>query len=176
MKRLIFSLFILFSFQGFTQIHCSKSCQPYQKSNMAFRANQSAEDITYLAANWTVNPTEKYISGSIAYSLTILQADYDSLRLDLSDSLMVDSIRTSTGVLPYTHAENQLRIDVADAISSNRVSLEIFYRGTPPTTGFGSLDPPCTKSRMVTRTPGSSAKFRVSPPEKTRLSMTSLSR
>ncbi len=139
MKRLIFSLFILSSFQGFTQIHCSKSCQPYPKSNMAFRANQSAEDITYLAANWTVNPTEKYISGSIAYSLTILQADYDSLRLDLSDSLMVDSIRTSTGFLPFTHAENQLRIDVADAISSNRVSLEIFYRGTPPTTGFGSF-------------------------------------
>jgi aminopeptidase N len=139
MKRLIFSLFILFSFQGFTQIYCSKSCQPYQKSNMAFRANQNAEDITYLAANWTVNPTEKYISGSIAYSLTILQANYDSLRLDLSDSLMVDSIRTSTGFLPFTHAENQLRIDVTEAISSNRVALEIFYRGTPPTTGFGSF-------------------------------------
>ncbi|MFN5372615.1 MAG: M1 family aminopeptidase [Bacteroidia bacterium] len=106
---------------------------------MAYRANQSAEDITYLAANWTVNPAEKYISGSIAYSLTILQADYDSLRLDLSDSLMVDSVRTSIGLLPFTQAEDQLRIDVTEAIIANRITLEIFYRGTPPTTGFGSF-------------------------------------
>lgn len=139
MKRLIFSTFILLGLNGFAQIYCSKACQPFLKSNGTFRANQHAEDLTYLLANWTVNPTEKFISGSIAYTLTILQANYDSLRLDLSDSLTVDSVRNAAGMLSFEHFSDQLRIDLSEAVSENRAEVEIFYHGTPPTTGFGSF-------------------------------------
>jgi len=139
MKRLIFSILISLGLNGFAQIHCSKACQPFQKSSFASRSNQQAEDITFLQAHWTINPTEKFISGSIAYSFSILQADYDSLRLDLSDSLTVDSVCCAAGMLSFEHFANLVRIDVAEAVLDNRAELEIFYHGTPPTTGFGSF-------------------------------------
>jgi len=139
MKRLIFSIFILFGLKGFTQIHCSKACQPFQKSNNTFRENQHTEDVTYLQANWTVNPTEKFISGSVTYTLTVLQAEYDSLRLDLSDSLIVDSVRGTAGLLSFEHFADQLRINLSEAVSENRAEVAIYYHGTPPTTGFGSF-------------------------------------
>jgi aminopeptidase N len=139
MKRLIFSIFILFGLKGFTQIHCSKACQPFQKSISTFRENQYTEDITYFQASWTVNPAEKFILGSVTYTLTVLQAEYDSLRLDLSDSLIVDSVRGTAGLLSFEHFADQLRINLSEAVSENRAEVAIYYHGTPPTTGFGSF-------------------------------------
>ena len=52
----------------------------------------SNEDIHHLEAFWEIDPAIRAIRGEIRYGITLLNPDYDSLRLQLSPTLMVDSV------------------------------------------------------------------------------------
>jgi len=141
MRRLFTYLLLLQSYVLFAQIHCSKACAAFDHvSPKLFRlAELQSEDLTYLRANWEVDPSQRYISGSTYYRFSVLSAQYDSLRLGLSDSLLVDSILFRGESVAFQHQSEVLSIALVGLTTGDTVSLTIFYRGTPASSGFGSF-------------------------------------
>ena len=142
MIRALFTyLLLLQSYVLCAQIHCSKACAAFDYvSPELFRlAELQSEDLTYLRANWEVDPSQRYISGSTYYRLRVLSAQYDSLRLGLSDSLLVDSILFRGESLAFQHQSEVLSIALVGLTTGDTAALTIFYRGTPASSGFGSF-------------------------------------
>ena len=97
-------------------------------------------DITYGRFRWTVDPSVRYIAGQVMYRFNPL-SPLDSWTLDLSGPITVDQVRwhgqnidfdrTTTDELTLQFPQTRLA-GVMD-------SVEIFYRGVPLETGFGSF-------------------------------------
>lgn len=88
-------------------------------------------DLKYVNAHWKLNPEERFIQGSVT-SFFKTKESTDSLKFQLSDSLMIDSI-TSGYKLDYHHHENVITITLGGIMPQNTYdSLTIHYHGTPP--------------------------------------------
>ena len=92
--------------------------------------NQSKYNIFYQKLSFDVDPRIYYIKGeAIIYYKALLPLD--SLVLNLSNNLHIDSITKGDFQLLFTHQNHQIHID-CDNISMNSIdSLNIFYRGAP---------------------------------------------
>jgi aminopeptidase N len=114
--------------------------QSFSKSRESGRAVlPNNYDLKYCRANWTVDPAVKFISGNIFY-LFYHNDSLNEFQLEMSDSLVVDSVLMQGTVLNYLHNGNILIIDLNQFLSSSQLdSLTIYYHGVPPGTGFGSF-------------------------------------
>jgi aminopeptidase N len=141
MRTVILLLIILQNTFLCAQHYCSKSCQAKEGfiPQRVFVSSQQLEDITYLRARWEINPEQRYIAGSVQYAFKVISNTYDSLKLDLSDSLRVDSIVFRGENAAFHHQNEILSIALAGIAANDTASLTIFYRGAPTSSGFGSF-------------------------------------
>ncbi len=96
-------------------------------------------DIKYYRCKWTVDPSLRYISGSVTSYFIITNAT-DNISFDLIDDLTVDSINQRNSMLSFTHANNTVNINFGSTKNAGLLdSVTIFYQGVPPANGFGSF-------------------------------------
>lgn len=149
MKKLII-LFLVFAFQHIY----AQAPDPDFNDKMAFSEGQSHQklasfiestdfgtyDLVYQRLKFTLDPAVNFISGSV-YSLVKYPEYTDSqIRFDLTDSLMVDSVKCNGVKTTFEHSVGKINITLLMPMPKNGISpVEVFYHGRPPQTGYGSF-------------------------------------
>ncbi|MBA2249493.1 MAG: T9SS type A sorting domain-containing protein [Chitinophagaceae bacterium] len=96
-------------------------------------------DIKYIKAEWQVDPSVRYINGKVTLYFKIITAT-NTISLDLMNDLVVDSIKQRNATLVNQHTNNIIQINFSNSIAAGTLdSINIFYQGVPPTTGFGAF-------------------------------------
>jgi aminopeptidase N len=103
------------------------------------RNTPNNEDITYLKARWNLDPAIRQISGSVQFSFTITSQSYDSLQLDLSDSLTVIRVLSRGEEMPFIRQNDRLIISLPGMAFGDTSSVQVDYSGIPSNSGFGSF-------------------------------------
>lgn len=141
---ILFSLFI--SIAGLSQEHIDEIVK---KESARFRledtrilsVSSSNYDVKYYRCHWNLDPTIRFISGSVTSHFTILNNSTEIV-YDLANALTVDSVVYHGSKITFTRTGSQgLVIQFPAAISAGTLdSVSIFYRGVPPNSGFGSFN------------------------------------
>lgn len=149
MYRSFFMLMVLFLFSEskaqnpFEEHYCSKANLKSSSFNPMMRSyTRTADyDLKYYRFEWTVDPAQYYISGVVTPYFLVLESGFSSIYFDLSKAMTIDSILWHGQKLGFEQpAEYGLEIRLPEEISQNSLdSLSIFYRGVPPSSGFGSF-------------------------------------
>lgn len=96
-------------------------------------------DITYHRFDWTIDPSVRYIKGSVTTYFKLLKPT-TNLTFDLDDALKVDSVKVHDIQLSYSQQNKILSINTSNSALNAFDSVSVFYQGVPPTTGFGSFE------------------------------------
>jgi aminopeptidase N len=98
-------------------------------------------DVLYHRCRWTVDPAVNYISGSVLTLFKTSALTLDSVHFNLSTSLSVDSVIFHNSAVPFVqYGTNLLSAKLPSPLVQNSTdSIEVFYKGVPPSTGFGSF-------------------------------------
>lgn len=99
-------------------------------------------DLHYHRLNWTIDPAQYYIKGSVTSYFHYTQSDVTSIRFDMSDYLQVDSVWYGQSKQPYTLSDNILEIQLPSGFRQQYQadSVTVFYQGAPYQNGFGSFE------------------------------------
>lgn len=101
---------------------------------------QTNYDVKWYRCCWNIDPGIREISGNVTTLFTPEQADIDSLVLDLSQEMTVDSVVYHNQPAAWYHASDLLTIRFPSIIPQNTIdSVSVFYHGVPPENGFGSF-------------------------------------
>ncbi len=98
-------------------------------------------DVTYMRAQWQVDPRVYYISGNITFYIKPIATGLSDVYFDLNDTMLVNSFTfhsvTSTN---FSRDNNQVILHLQSAIPTGTLdSVTISYEGKPVSTGFGSF-------------------------------------
>lgn len=96
-------------------------------------------DVKYYRCEWEVDPAIRYISGKITIYFTV-SSDASSITLDMMSPLIADSIKHGNISLGFLQPVNTLQVLFPSPVITGMLdSISIYYKGTPPNTGFGSF-------------------------------------
>jgi len=143
-------LFLFFSSLLFGQIsidkdiYCSRNqtVARWLSGNTTVTENQQKIDITYYNIDLEIDLVLEEIYGSVVVNGSVGLDQPDSIELDFSNDMSVDSIKFNDQAWDFLHQDNILSIPppYSDAIDGYDFSFEIFYHGHPTSTGFGSFN------------------------------------
>jgi aminopeptidase N len=120
----------------------------YEKDNFlknhrltrAIYPGDSSFDVIYYKLNLSISYSPQQLIGEVTVSAKSLMNGLNSVFLDLSNVLSVDSVRLNNLPCSYDHTRNKLIIFPDQPLSlDEQFTLIIYYRGTPVTTGLGSF-------------------------------------
>ena len=141
----VFLYIVVFTFKLFAQPQDMHQIAHLEKDYFSQSIKQSRAvlpnnyDLKYCRAEWLIEPSVKYISGNIFY-LFYHNDSLNEFQLELSDSLVTDSVFMQGAMLNYTHNGNILTVDFNQYLPASQLdSLTVYYHGVPPETGFGSF-------------------------------------
>ena len=141
----VFLYIVVFTFKLFAQPQDMRQIAHLEKDYFSQSIKQSRAvlpnnyDLKYCRAQWLIEPSVKYISGNIFY-LFYHNDSLNEFQLELSDSLVTDSVFMQGAMLNYTHNGNILTVDFNQYLPASQLdSLTVYYHGVPPETGFGSF-------------------------------------
>jgi aminopeptidase N len=141
----VFLYIVVFTFKLFAQPQDMRQIAHLEKDYFSQSIKQSRAvlpnnyDLKYCRAEWLIEPSVKYISGNIFY-LFYHNDSLNEFQLELSDSLVIDSVFMQGAMLNYTHNGNILTVDFNQYLPASQLdSLTVYYHGVPPETGFGSF-------------------------------------
>ncbi len=98
-------------------------------------------DVKWYRCFWNIDPAVKAISGYVTMLFVPAGPGIDSLAMDLSQVLTVDSVKYRHQPLNWTHAAEQVTMHfpaVLPALAPD--SVTIYYHGIPPENGWGSFE------------------------------------
>jgi aminopeptidase N len=105
----------------------------------AREADQSI-DVTFYRLNLTITTAPAGIIGNVSVCARAVEPLLDSMRLDLADTMTVDSVFAAGLPAQFVHEGDELRIRLDRAYAAGEIiSVDVFYRGLPVETGFGSF-------------------------------------
>ncbi len=150
MRSLLFlfvSLFFFYSliFSQDYQHQCSKSkIQYYQKlfktSQIQYPGDETI-DVTYYKLDVYVDYARRLIKGKITISAKSTVSDLNTFFLDLQNALTTDSITLNNSQLNFTHSDNIITVTLdKDYTIGEEFSIDVYYQGTPGSSGFGSFE------------------------------------
>ena len=103
--------------------------------------NQEKIDISYYGIDLEIDFANQEIIGSVLINGSVGMSQPDSIEFDLADEMDVDSILFYGELTGFDHENNLIRIPTQASIPEGYdFSIQIFYRGSPPSTGFGSFN------------------------------------
>jgi aminopeptidase N len=98
-------------------------------------------NVNYYKLELGVQTSPNLLTGKVTINSTVISSSITSLFYDLSSALTVDSIKSSSGAISFTHADNVIRITLPRTFNRNElISLTIYYHGVPDPSGFGSFE------------------------------------
>ncbi|MCP9762261.1 M1 family aminopeptidase [Lacihabitans soyangensis] len=96
-------------------------------------------DVGYHRIKLNINPTTRFLSASVFTRFKVL-SEIKTVSFDLQANMKVDSVVTSGKKVTFSQASNKLSLTLPNTLKANDIqSLEIFYKGTPRTSAFGSF-------------------------------------
>ena len=98
-------------------------------------------DITYHRAKWNINPSISYISGSVYTEFTTTESNVSKVTFELDTAMIVDSVMYHNVKIQYSDSGTYLlNLYLPNALLIGSMdSVEIFYKGSPGQSGFGSF-------------------------------------
>lgn len=115
--------------------------QTYTRVSTSNEATSASEnfDIKYYKCEWAVDPAARFISGKIT-SYFVITTTTNTIKYDLMDDLVVDSVKQKNNPLAFEHLNNTVKINFSTQKTVGTLdSVTIFYKGVPANTGFGSF-------------------------------------
>ncbi len=151
-KLLLLFAFLFLSIRGFSQTNNTERESLICKESNGFKvttgesdplriAHESDFDMKYYRFEWNVNPSAYYISGKATCYFTANLQGLTQMYFNLYKNFDIDSINYHGAKITFTKMGNYnlilnipqgLNLDVLDSVS-------ITYRGSPPSSGFGSF-------------------------------------
>ncbi len=125
-----------------------ESCQrsKIHQYNSLMKANQinypgdSNYDVTYYKLDLVITYIPQNISGAVTVNADIKSNNVSSVFLDLTNLLIVDSVKLNNDTTSFSHANDQLAIHLKSVRNiGDKISLVVFYHGVPGSSGFGSF-------------------------------------
>lgn len=98
----------------------------------------SSIDVTYYGLYLNIKTNPDYIYGAATIMLKADSLPVQSYFLNLSNKLLVDSVKSGNQTLVYNHSNDRLNITQSVGAASP-VSVTVYYKGLPEPTGFGSF-------------------------------------
>jgi aminopeptidase N len=110
-----------------------------QLQGQEFTAASNNFDVKYYRCEWEVDPAIRFINGKVTvYYLTTTATP--NITLDLMSPLTVDSVKQRTNLLINQQVNNTVQINFPASVNAGILdSVSIYYKGVPPTSGFGSF-------------------------------------
>ena len=107
-----------------------------KQMNLMVNPNTQNYDITYHKLEFNVDPAVYLVSGKITTTYTAL-ANMNTLTFDLSNTLIVSSVKINNTNLAFTQNTNELIITLPTTqIAGTEATVEVEYSGAPPQNGF----------------------------------------
>ena len=122
---------------------CNKqrSLARWSSSGSSTTEDQEKIDIVYYGIDIEIDIANQEIIGSVLVNGSVGMDQPDSIELDLTSELVVDSIVSYGETLSFVHNNDMIKVPTQPSIPEGYdFSLEIYYHGTPPSTGFGSFN------------------------------------
>jgi len=98
-------------------------------------------NVIFYRCFWVIDPSFREISGNVTVYFIPLQPDFDSLLLDMNQTLTVDTViyhNQPSG--NWNHTLDQLFIFFSNPLPQNVIdSFTVYYHGIPPDNGFGTF-------------------------------------
>ena len=147
MKTHLLLLLVLFSILGFSQ----SSEKSWVKSEQ-LRAERllkyenvnypgdSRFDVKYYKIDLKILHTTQTVAGSVTIKAEADTLNVNSIFLDLVNQLVVDSILCNGSTVSFTRSSNKINIVLDNTYNTGEAfTLQVYYHGTPPSSGFGSF-------------------------------------
>ena len=127
------------TFSETSMIAASEMKSAVREMNLSVNPNTQNYDITYHKLEFTVNPGVYSVSGKITTTYTAL-ANMTTLTFDLSNTLIVSSVKINNLSLVFSQNTNELVITLPTTqVLGTQATVEVIYSGIPPQNGFGSF-------------------------------------
>jgi len=145
-----FILFLLLILNGLVTAQDVRS-ELIQNERKAFEKRLSFSKVTYpgdanfnvqyYKLNLYVTHTPKFIKGDVTITAKSVTDNLTAVLIDLQNTLTVDSILLFGTKTTFQHVNNIITVQLNKAFAVNdSFTLQIFYGGTPGSSGFGSFE------------------------------------
>ena len=103
---------------------------------IALTANKEGYDVKYYSIDLEINPTTHIITGSVLVRAMVVSDSLTLIDIDLMNNMNVDTIKQGALVLPFTHTQNIITIELPQTYYLNDIfEVLIKYSGTPSSSG-----------------------------------------
>lgn len=123
--------------------YCSKALLAERMINVqsTLTENQGMIDITYYKINLDINFINNDIVGEVQVNGHVGFQQPDSIELDFTTELTVDSVLFYDTLINFDHENDLLQIPAPEVTipEGYEFQITVFYHGTPPQSGFGSF-------------------------------------
>ncbi|MCX6142608.1 MAG: M1 family aminopeptidase [Ignavibacteriales bacterium] len=115
--------------------------QTLAKQSSPLTPGQEGFDVTYYKLDLKLTVSPNFLSGSVKMVAKVLTANLTSVTLDLINAMKVDSVLEGVSKVAFTQQPSTLNITLRRPYQKNdTLSVTVFYRGLPVSTGFGSFE------------------------------------
>jgi hypothetical protein len=147
MKKIIFSLIILASFNAIAQQHnCAKAKQAALKNQIQFQARTASllpqishelkYDVKFVHLNLNLERTNKNVSGGVTTVATVTVAPLDTFQTILHQNHTIDSVRFNGLLLSSIRQDSLIKVKVPTPLSNGTTfTVIVYYHGIAPVGG-----------------------------------------
>jgi aminopeptidase N len=97
-------------------------------------------DVKYYKLNIAITTSPSYLRGIMTMNALSVVSNLASVTLDLMNLMTVDSVKAGTAKLSFTQQPATVTITLDRSYANGElVTLDIYYRGVPGSSGFGSF-------------------------------------
>ncbi len=137
-------LILLISFTSYSQERSCSQLKSFDQKEFHFgtvdtdaQTKMEAYDVKWYYLDVEVSNLNTFIKGSLTMRAEAVQV-LDTVLLELSDSMVVDSVLEGQSLRPFSHENGVISIDLSSAVSVNQIAeVEVFYHGTATSSGSG---------------------------------------
>ena len=110
-------------------------------SKNAISAAQKLYDVYYYEIDVQIDPNVKYINGNSTVHFTTVET-LNSIELDLSSALKVDSIKYKSNLISFTSiGKDKIKAVLNETLfTGDKGAITVWYQGVPPVNGFNAFD------------------------------------
>lgn len=98
-------------------------------------------DVTYYKLDLTITTSPNYLRGIVTVKALSRVGSLSAITLDLMSAMIVDSVRIGSTRLNFVQYPTTITLSLNRSYSSGElVTLDVYYRGVPVSTGYGSFE------------------------------------
>jgi len=93
-------------------------------------------DVTYYRLNLDIDPSTEIVSGDVTTKAASITTGLNEIILDFFDNMTVDSVTSEGGSLSFTHADDELTVELDGIYEEGEIfEVTVYYSGHPVDAG-----------------------------------------